>query len=151
MSFVWMFFQYCTMHYGPDSWVVMFSCMGIQSRGTPTFLCIIFNQLNNTTLYFTVLYFIVQHCTLQLSASFSHHLLPPSPTARVSLSVSSQSPLPGILRNGIWRPSSAPGLDCYMEIQRHNCNCTVTVIHSPVHCNVTLFQTRAIIVNQCHS
>ena len=37
MSFVWMFFQYCTMHYGSASWVVMFSCMGIQSRGTPTF------------------------------------------------------------------------------------------------------------------
>ena len=44
VSFVWMFFQYCTMYYGPDSWVVMFSCMGIQSRGTPTFLCIIFNH-----------------------------------------------------------------------------------------------------------
>ena len=44
MYFVWMFFQDCTMHYGPDSWVVMFSCMGIQSRGTPTFLCIIFNH-----------------------------------------------------------------------------------------------------------
>ena len=37
-------FQYCTMHYGPDSWVVMSSCMGVQSRGTPTFLCIIFNH-----------------------------------------------------------------------------------------------------------
>ena len=44
MSFVWMFFQYCTMHYSPASWVVMFSCMDIQSRGTPTFLCIIFNH-----------------------------------------------------------------------------------------------------------
>ena len=44
MSFVWMFFQYCTKQYGPASWVMMFTCMGIQSRGTPTFLCIIFNH-----------------------------------------------------------------------------------------------------------
>ena len=36
--------QYWTIHYGPNSWVVMFSCMGVQSRGTPTFLCTIFNH-----------------------------------------------------------------------------------------------------------
>ena len=31
VSFVWMFFHDCTMHYGPVSWVMMSSCMGIQS------------------------------------------------------------------------------------------------------------------------
>ena len=40
------------MHYGPDSWMVMFSCMCIQSRGTPTFLCIIFNHYLKSKYFF---------------------------------------------------------------------------------------------------